>query len=412
MIHEFETSKTNSLTMKILIISSNIPAPDHASGDLRFYTMLKLIAETHQVTLCPFNLERQNKEMGAAVTKTYIEQLDAINVRLGATDVLMTLRNELFDLIIYEFYHYVSRYIDFVRFYQPQARVLIDSVDIHYNRLFSKATLTGISSDLKTAVTVKQQELVAYRLADLIIVVTEDDGLLLKKDAPSTQIGLLPNIHRIPEFIAVLPPYTKLLFVGSFKHEPNVDAVLYFCKDIFPLLLKMNSSFTLEVIGPNPPESILALQSDHIFIRGFVECLDDYYRNAHISVAPLRFGAGMKGKIGEALSFGLPVVTTEIGAEGFGLSQNENILVARTSLDFAESILQLSQDNQLYKKLSTNGYDFIKENYSEVATRAKLINLIYQALLLPPKKLLPLTRLILWLQLNYNRYIGWRFKHV
>ena len=398
--------------MKILIISSCIPMPNQASGDLRFYTLLKLMAESHQLTLCPFKLERQNKEMGVATMKGYMEQLDDINVRLGTTDVLTTLRNEQFDLVIFEFYHYVCRYIDFVRFYLPQAHVLIDSVDIHYNRLFSKATLTGESSDLEAAEAVKQQELTAYRLADLIIAVTEDDGHLLKKDAPSTQIGLLPNIHRIPEFISVQPPYTKLLFVGSFKHEPNVDAILYFCDEIFPLLLEMNSSFTLEVIGPNPPEALLALQSDKIFIRGFVESLDDYYRKAHISVAPLRFGAGMKGKIGEALSFGLPVVTTEIGAEGFGLSPGENILVAKTALDFAESILQLSQDNQLYNKLSTNGYDFIKDNYSEEATRARLSRLIDQALLIAPKKLALLTRIKLWLQLTYNCYIGWRFKRV
>lgn len=398
------------LPMNILVISQNLPMPDRASGDLRFYTLLKLMTEIHQVTLCPFNLERKNTEMGVINTKVYLDQLKVINVHLGAIDVLTTLGNEQFDVVIFEFYHYVSRYIDFVRFHQPKARVLIDSVDIHYNRFFSKATLTGISSDLEFAVNVKQQELAAYRLADLIIAVTEDDGLLLKKDAPSIEIGLLPNIHRIPEYIAAQSPYTKLLFVGSFKHEPNVDAVLYFCQEIFPLLLEINSNFTLDIIGPNPPESIVALQSDYVFIQGFVENIDEYYRKAHISVAPLRFGAGMKGKIGEALSFGLPVVTTEIGAEGFGLSQGENILIAKTSLDFVESILQLSQDDQLYKKLSVNGYDFIKNNYSEEATRKKLSKLFTQVLGMPVKKLAFLTRIKLWLQLIYNRYIGWRFQ--
>jgi glycosyltransferase involved in cell wall biosynthesis len=398
--------------MKLLIISSHIPMPDRASGELRFYTLLKLMAETHQVTLCPFNLERQNKEMGVTTINSYLEQLKAINVHLGMTDVLTTLGNEQFDLIIFEFYHTVRRYIDFVRYYQPKARILIDSVDIHYNRLLSKAVLTGKPSDFEYAETVKQLELSAYRQADLIIAVTEDDGLLLEKDAPNTKIGLLPNIHHIPEFIPVPPPYTKLLFVGSFKHEPNVDAILYFCDEIFPLLLEMNSNFTLEVIGPNPPESIQALQSDKIFIRGFIENIDESYRKAHISIAPLRFGAGMKGKIGEALSFGLPVVTTRIGAEGFGLSVGVNILVAETSLDFAESILRLSHDNQLYKKLSTNGYDFIKETYSKEAIRPRLSELLNQTMLISPKRLATLTRIKFWLKLNYNSYIGWRFKHV
>lgn len=200
--------------------------------------------------------------------------------------------------------------------------------------------------------------------------------------------------------------------MGAFNHEPNIDAVLYFCGEIFPLLLEMNSNFTLEVIGPNPPESVLALQSDKVFIRGFVESLDEYYRKAHISVAPLRFGAGMKGKIGEALSFGLPVVTTQVGAEGFGLSPGENILVAETALDFAESIFKLSQDNQLYKKLSTNGFHFIKANYSEEATRTRLLNLINQALLISPKRLSIPSKIKHWLQFNYNRYIGWRVQPI
>lgn len=398
--------------MKILIISSQVPMPDRASGDLRFYTLLKLIAELHQVTLCPFNLEKQNKEMGDAAIQDYIRQLENINIHLGTTDVLTTLGNQKFDLIIFEFYHYVQRYIDFVRFYQSKAIILIDSVDIHYNRLFSKAILTNKPSDFEYAETVKQQELTAYQQADLVIAVTEDDGQLLKRDTSSTQISILPNIHRIPEFIEPHDPYNKLIFVGSFKHEPNIDAIHYFCDQIFPHLLKMNSNYTLDVIGPNPPESVRALQSDNIFIRGFIEHLDEHYRKAHISVAPLRFGAGMKGKIGEALSFGLPVVTTEIGAEGFGLSPGENILVAESALNFAELILQLSQDSQLYKKLSTNGYNFIKINYSEEATRKRLSQLINQALLISPKKLATLTRLNLWLKITYNRYIGWRFEHV
>lgn len=386
--------------------------PDRAAGDLRLYTLLKLLAELHQVTLCPFNLVEQNQKMGEAATKGYREQLENINIRLGSTDVLTMLRNEQFDIVIFELYHYVRRYINFVRFHQPNARVLIDSVDIHFNRFFSKANLTGKPSDFEKAEIEKQQELAAYQQADLIIAVTDEDGQILKKHAPYTKISILPTIHRIPEFITPSPPYNKLLFVGAFNHEPNIDAVLYFCGEIFPLLLEMNSNFTLEVIGPNPPESVSTLQSDKVFIRGFVESLDEYYRKAHISVAPLRFGAGIKGKIGEALSFGLPVVTTQIGAEGFGLSPGENILVTETALGFAESIFKLSQDVQLYQKLSTNGYHFIKANYSEEVTRTRLSKLINQALLIPPKRLSIPSKIRHWLQFNYNRYIGWRFQHV
>lgn len=413
--------------MKILVIPSYIPMPDRASGDLRFYTLLKLIAESHHVTLCPLHLDNQTKEIGLVSIKNYIKKLEDINIKLQTTDILTTIRTQQFDLVVFEFYYCArSLYIDYLRIYQPKARLLIDSVDIHYKRFFSKASVTGDASDIEYAEAAKQQEIATYQKADLIIVVSEDDGLLLKKDAPDIKIGILSNIHRIPEFILPQPPFNKLLFVGSFKHEPNIDAVLYFCHEIYPLLLEMNPDFTLEVIGPDAPESIRSLHSEKIFIRGFIENLDECYRNTHISIAPLRFGAGIKGKIGEALSFGLPVVTTEIGAEGFGLTPGENILIAQTSLAFAKSIFQLSQDYQLYKKLSNNGYKFIKDNYSEDATKKILSKLIDQALLISPKKFTIKARIIFWLlfpynnysyyikpwlQLTYNTYIGWRFQH-
>jgi glycosyltransferase involved in cell wall biosynthesis len=412
--------------MKILILSHHVPMPDRASGELRFYTFLKLLAESNEVTLCPFMLKSQNNEMGEAVTKSYISKIEAINIRLGSTDVLSTLKNNQFDLVIFEFYYYVKKYIDFIRLFQPQACVFVDSVDVHYNRLFSKAALTGEQSDYQLAKTIKQQELAAYRKADLTIVVTEDDGIILSKDAPNLNLGILSNIHRIPDFIPLQAPYNKLLFIGSFKHEPNIDAVLYFCQDIFPILLGMNPDFTLDVIGPNAPESILALQSDRINIRGFVESLDECYREARISVAPLRYGAGIKGKVGEALSFGLPVVTTEIGAEGFGLTSGENILIAQTPQDFANAILQLSQNPDLYKKLSNNGYEFIKAKYSEDATRKMVTKLLDQASLISKNKssLTSIAKYFLLypyylysyhiklrLQLIYNTHIGWRFKH-
>lgn len=216
--------------MKILIISNKVPMPDRASGDLRFYTLLKLLSEVHHVTLCPLLLKDQTKRIGLAFTNNYIKKLEDINIHLLSMNILTAIRTQPFDLVMFEFYNCVrSFYIDYVRIYQPNAKVLIDSVDIHYKRSFSKASLTGDPSDIEYAETAKKQEIAAYQQADLIIVVTEDDGLLLKEDSPYTNIGILSNIHQIPEFILPRPPFNKLLFIGNFKHDPNIDAVLYFC---------------------------------------------------------------------------------------------------------------------------------------------------------------------------------------
>ena len=105
--------------MKLLIISDKVPMPDRASGDLRFYTLLKLLSETHQVTLCPLLLENQTKRMGLASTNGYIKKIEDINIMLHTGDILATIRTQQFDLVMFEFYHCArSFYIDYVRVYQ------------------------------------------------------------------------------------------------------------------------------------------------------------------------------------------------------------------------------------------------------------------------------------------------------
>lgn len=411
--------------MRILFISPKIPMPDRSSGDLRFFTLLKLVSESHQVTLCPIHIADQIKSIGLESLDNYIRKINSINVQTQDTDALTLIRTQSFDLVVFEFYHSArSFYVDYVRIYQPDAKIIIDSVDIHYKRFLLKASLSEIHSDLEYARTVKAQEILTYKKADLVIVVTEDDGIFVKNDIPDINIGILSNIHKIPKISTPkAPPFHKLLFIGSFKHDPNIDAVLYFCHEIFPILLKINPNFTLDVIGPDAPDSILALHSDNIIIHGFVENVEEYYRNAHIAIAPLRFGAGIKGKIGEALSFGLPVVTTEIGAEGFGLTPGENVLIAQTPSAFAEAILQLSEDHQLYYKLASNGYKFITDRFSEDTARIMLSKLVNQISLISPKRISLTFRLKFWLTYPYNylikpkaiflynSYIGWRFNH-
>lgn len=349
--------------------------PDRASGELRFHTFLKLASEKHSITLCPFNLKAQIERIGESATDQYCNNLKSHGITVSSPDVFHELKNARFDIIFFEFYHPVKRYINYIKLLQPYAAIVVDSVDIHYNRLLSKSLLTSDPDDLAYALKIKHQELAAYQQGDLVVVVTDNDGNVLKGDCPGVETALLSNIHAIPDYQLPNPPYYKLLFVGSFKHEPNIDAVLYFCNEIFPLVLNSNPQYVLEIVGPDAPESIVSLSSSNIVIRGFVENIEECYRNTHISIAPLRYGGGIKGKVGEALSYGLPVVTTEFGVEGFGLTEGENVLVADSAADFARSIIELSQNHQLYEKLSINGFSFIKNHYSEDVTR-KMIDVM------------------------------------
>jgi len=411
--------------MNILVITDHVPMPDRASGELRFFSFLKILAESHNILLCPFNFEIQQKNIGVEKTVTYVHKAIKIGVVVNNDSILKVLKTHDFDWVMFEFYHCVERFIGLVRMHQPKARVLIDSVDVHYKRFHAKALLTNEKRDFEEAKNVRCKEIAAYMKGDLTIVVTKEDADILKEDAPAVKTGVIPNIHDIPEYRLLSPPYKNLLFVGSFKHDPNIDAVIYFCREIVPILNDFGFEFRLEIVGPYAPPEVNALSSQNIVVSGYVENIEECYRRNHISIAPLRYGGGIKGKVGEAMSYGLPVVTTQYGIEGFGLSVGEDILVAENPLDFAKAIIQLSQDRDLYQKISHNGYRFIKNRYSESAAKLMAIDLDKQVNAIKPPNATFFS--MVWqyicypyycylylkpvLQNGYNTYIGWRFKH-
>ena len=167
--------------MKFLFISARLPMPDRASGDLRFFTLLQQFSVFSEVTLCATSLEKQRNEIGDIEYNRYIQLLKAENIRLGHSNILDSLRSYPFDFIIFEFYHFVKRYIDYIRYYQPKARIIVDSVDIHYKRELAKADLTKVSQDLIKAHETKKDELEAYQASDAVICVTEEDQIELEK---------------------------------------------------------------------------------------------------------------------------------------------------------------------------------------------------------------------------------------
>ncbi len=159
-----------------------------------------------------------------------------------------------------------------------------------------------------------------------------------------------------------------LLFVGGFNHQPNVDAVNWFVRDVLPTILRINSDVVLHVVGSNVPESIRQLESSNVKIHGFLsdEELKKRYSEVRLVVAPLRYGAGVKGKIIEALHYGLPVVTTPIGAEG--IPNPLSVMKVESGADkFANAVLSLYQDSSESEPLVNEMRPFMERYYSKEA---------------------------------------------
>jgi glycosyltransferase involved in cell wall biosynthesis len=165
------------------------------------------------------------------------------------------------------------------------------------------------------------------------------------------------------------------LFVGSFKHTPNADGIIWFLDEVLQQILEVIPDFHLKIVGENPPEYLKSYESDHVEILGWVPDLDPLLYDSRVSVSPLRFGAGVKGKISQALSFGLPLVTTSIGAEGMSLRNGVDSMICDSSQDFAEGVIHLLTDDLLWHHLSANGQETAEIFYGQKYAREQISQL-------------------------------------
>ncbi len=359
----------------IIIIDPFLPKFDRASGSLRLYSIIKILKEQdYHVTFIARNGYRQQQYerilnfMGIEVYANDPERLKKFGISFDATklDIKKILMTRHYDIAILSFYEIAVEYLETIRKYSPQTKILIDTVDIHFIREIRMAEIMNDKKLLKRAHRTKNEELSIYKKADAIITVTDRDWEHVAGYLPGMKHFVIPNIHEIAENIIEKKDRKALVFVGNFNHPPNADAVLYFVNDILPIIKKKINDVTFTIIGNNPPEEILRLHNDKdIIVTGYVPSVTPYLQSAMVSVAPLRYGAGMKGKIGEAMAHGLPVVTTSIGAEGMRIIDEENALIADTPEEFAEKVYQLYTDDNKWKKISESGKKLINDNYSK-----------------------------------------------
>ncbi len=378
---------------KLLVIGASVPRYDENSGDLRLFSILEIISRYYDITYFPNfrNWEELDTE------KKYTECLEnlGISVAKEGYSILDILRRVKYRSVLIEFFALAENYLPRVRIIQPKCSIAIDTVDVHFSRLFLKYQITKDIKDLREAERTKKREMDVYRKADMVIAITEEDSGVLLKECFGLNIRIIPNIHRI------VPPVDtaakeQLIFVGGFRHEPNADAVLYFCKDILPLIRERVQEVKFAIVGSNPPEQIKELANDFIAVTGYVRSVTPYLQKSYISVAPLRYGAGMKGKIGEAMAHGIPVVTTSIGGLGMGLVNRENAMIADNPGDFADSVIELMQNHNLYRKIQRGALEHVRNNYTEVEVCQGLLSIMADLGKGPVKKM-PVSEKVLFL---------------
>ena len=167
-----------------------------------------------------------------------------------------------------------------------------------------------------------------------------------------------------------------MLFVGGFQHAPNLDAVRYFMGDIHPLLKRRIPSLDVFVVGSNPPDEIRAMASERVIVTGRVPDMGPWFDRCRMSIAPLRYGAGVKGKVLDSMSRGVPVVATSLAVEGLPVRDGEHVRIADTPEDFCSAVAGLHDDEALWRRLSERGLEMMAREFSAEAARGQLERLL------------------------------------
>lgn len=374
----------------ILIFDDIPPFPDRASGALRHYHILEqLLNLGFKVTYVhlmgkEYTDESSQKYFNYFKTKgvefcwfnyegwwNFRNTTQAEKIKKGLVDSI-SLREKKFDYIYIAFWFIADYFIDYIKEQVPSTPIFIDTVDVHFLRELRKAELTNDQEKIKEAEENKTKEINTYKKADALITVTENDRDVLLKELPNKATFILPNVHPKVADIPGINNRKDLLFVGNFNHDPNEDAVIYFVENIFPRIKQVIPEIKLYIVGNNPTVKIKSLDSDNIVVTGWVPEIKPYLEMSRVSVVPLRYGAGMKGKVGETLSYGLPMVSTTIGVEGMGIENGIHSFITDDPKTFADYVIELYSNEELWNKFSTNGKKLIDNKYSDDAMRERL----------------------------------------
>jgi GT2 family glycosyltransferase/glycosyltransferase involved in cell wall biosynthesis len=357
-----DVKKDRSKEKRVLVIDERMIMPDNDSGSLRMFSLLKILRNLeYRITFMTNNLEYQAH---------YSRQLQRIGIELQYHPYVTSIGSYLqrtgdqFSAVILSRVNVASIHIDDVRNYCPSTQVIFDTVDLHFLREQREADIAKDTTLMEKAAKRKEQELGIARKSDVTLVVSPVELDLLKREDATIDVALLSNIHANYETECGFDQRGDILFIGGFEHPPNYDAMEYFLDDIFPLIVEKDPEIRIYVVGSQPPEALSARASKNVIVTGFVSDIEPYFNKVKLSIAPLRYGAGIKGKINTSMSFGVPVVATTMAAEGMRLVDTEDVLIGDTAEEFASQVLLAYTDKDLWKKLSEAGKKNIEKYFS------------------------------------------------
>ena len=405
--------QTTVIAMRVLVIDEEVPFPLNSGKRLRTFNLLKHLASRHEITfVCRYHDgvdEFDPQQLEAAGIRTVVVPhpvLKKAGLRFYFTllanvlsrypyvatshhsaqliDVIKSLvEKDGFDLIHCEWTPYAIN----VKPFLPAPSVVVahnvESMIWRRNFEIEKNPLKKAYIYLQYK-KMEQFEREAFSLFTRVVAVSDQDKALIDQWAPEDQSTVVPNGVDIDYFRSsgLSQKPHSVVFTGSLDWRPNVDCMLYFLDEIWPLVLQTfpNASFT--IVGRRPTRQLQdRMKNEHsVKLTGTVDDVRPYIEKASVYIVPLRIGGGSRLKILEALSMRKAVVSTSIGAEGLTVIPDRELLIADEPEDFAKAIAGLFQDPALCDRLGSSGHKLVEKHYQWKALANKLEEVWLQAL--------------------------------
>jgi glycosyltransferase involved in cell wall biosynthesis len=394
--------------MKILMLTPYLPYPLHSGGQIRTYNLLKLLSSKHQVTLFALIKDESEKQHIPELEKycykvkvfrrsqkpftlkniisTALSSYPFLVIRNYVSQVTTALREELeneeYDLIHAETFYMMP--------HLPETNVPILLVEQTIEYLgyesYSKKVPALIRPLLDIDIRkIKKWEKYYWNFCSQLVVMSEDDKRFI-----ATEIGSSRNIEVVEngvdtkwfaEKVRQEPTNPTILSVGTFKWLPNVEAVTFLIKKVWPIVKASLPDAKLWIVGASPTAKIEAYaeQDPSITVTGNIPDIRDAFSQSQVLAAPVFSGKGTRYKILEALAAGTPVVATTTAVEGLGVTHGKEVLLSNDAALMAEYIIKLFQSPQTRKKMAEKGRLFVEKNFDWQLISHKL-DIIYQAM--------------------------------
>lgn len=347
---------------RALVIDDNLPRPDHDAGSIATFEQMRLLRRLgYRVTFAPMHAAARDTAATEALAREGIELAAPPQV----PSVTEFLKAEGVSLDLVHIYRYANAALltERVRELAPRAKLVFAPADLHYLRERRRAEMSG----LPVPEAEREVELRCVRAADATIVTSDYEHALLENEVDASQLVLLRWIVRPQPPSRGFAERRDICFVGNFRHSPNIDGVRWFVAEVLPRVRAHLPNLRLHLAGSDMPPAIRDLASDSVEPLGWVADLPALFETVRLSVAPLRFGAGFKGKVATSLAQGLPVVGSSISLEGTGLAPGDGVAVADDPESFARAIIRLHEDKALWEAQSARALEQVTALYSPEA---------------------------------------------